>query len=228
MIFYLFKLKVLFYSRIIFFIISLSVVLITQSHFGKAQLDSLGDAYLLKQDEYWQTISQGNHKQDWQKMLAIGDLSRHHRYAELKNKLWKKVIHKEIKADTNHNQLNDSLIKWANKNKRNIDMQLKLADLYIVIGENKQADLLLNSLGKRFPDHLALSYKVITHNILNNQIERAKYQLKIYQIQGHRVAWHRFALFEKIQSYSNLLPINPLEKSDNSEAFLATKPYLVY
>lgn len=103
---------------------------------------------------------------EWDKLLRFGNISRHHRMAEIKTEIWWALINNmltEQNVATNSTQqipspkgFNRSIKQWLDKNKRNLDMQLAYAQWQYASGKTKKAFARVRKFALEFPQHQAL------------------------------------------------------------------------
>lgn len=110
--------------------------------------------------------------EQWREVLAFGDISRHHRFAEKKSAIWWALIeYKDVgqldKALTKKEK--KAIKKWLNKNKRNLDMQLAYHAWLYQSGEQAVAIKRVKNLAQKFPEYSAFSkqYRLWTKKTIN-------------------------------------------------------------
>ncbi len=135
------------YARVglLAYVMVLSYLLFSDS--GRSALNNIGQHYMAKQD---QQRRQQVEQLDWAALMALGDISRHHRYAAYKDKLWFEWVESGAKLDKSH-------IQWAERNRRNINMQLALAKYYGAKGKTAKQLKLLRQLYVKVPQHVELA-----------------------------------------------------------------------
>lgn len=177
MTFYQFRCKVTHYSRYGLFGYVVVTGILWCVAPGRAMINNFGQHYVAKQDGYFEDLANQPSVDNWQVFEDIGNISRHHRYAQLKNQLWSTLI------TTNPTKLDKSQSRWANKNKRDIQIQLQLADVYDRQGEFEKSYRVLAKLATKIPDHqkLLAAYQQAQHALHQGSIEaRAKNTLDDY------------------------------------------------
>lgn len=135
------------YAAAVLLVYVVLVVLVVTSPIGRNKLDEIAAQRVTDTD---QKMKENANKGKWKPFKKLGNISRHHRYAQYKTQVWLKDITQDKKLSKSH-------IRWANKNKRNIPMQLQLAAYYDKQGEYDKSFKLLQRLYKRVPNHLELA-----------------------------------------------------------------------
>jgi len=141
----------------------------------------------------------------WQQIQREGDISRHHPIAEIKSKIWWKLIKGNLYSnlkqspdkDTFNKKLQKQLVAWAKKNARDIQMQVAMSEYWIAHGK---PDMAITVLEKSFnlAPHLQSAAEVYIRVLY--QLEDAGQAQRIY-------ASHRLAASKKAQPY---LPVEQL------------------
>lgn len=127
------------------FVTTLALAFLTTP--GKEIVNRIGDSYI----DILDTMAASDAEEsNWTAFEALGEISRHHRYAEFKSQVWSQTLHRQDKLDK-------SYTRWANKNQRNIKMQLELADYYAAQGKQEKSFKLLRRLYAKVPDHPGLA-----------------------------------------------------------------------
>lgn len=117
---------------------------------------------------------------EWDKVQRFGNISRHHRMAEVKTAIWWALVNRtlnELQAvkpfetatkSQNATQVlieptqqlpkgvKRSIKQWLDKNKRNLDMQLAYAQWQYASGKTKKAISRVRKFARDFPQHQAL------------------------------------------------------------------------
>lgn len=142
------------YARVILFYYVVLCGLLVLTPTGHQIVDAVGESYI---DTYDMIRYQQAQEGLWDEFEALGNISRHHRYAEYKTQVWTQQLENPEKSG----KLDKSLTRWANKNKRNIPMQLQLAQYYQRQNKHEKAFKLLRRLYAQVPDHpqLAKAYR---------------------------------------------------------------------
>ena len=83
-------------------------------------LNAWAEKQITQEDSHWYELSRTADAHSWERFEELGEISRHHRYAELKTHLWYLLMNRdtfEMKSSM------PSLEDWTRKNRRNIPMQ---------------------------------------------------------------------------------------------------------
>ena len=154
MTFFQLRRKIIFFSRYLLFLYLIVVLIQIIFPFKQSTVDQAGTFYLQRQDNYWRDIANQDSEENWQKFESIGNISRHHRYATLKNKMWFSRLSKQKE---NQLVIDKSMTRWAKKNKRNILMQVILADYYSAHNKSDKSNNIISKLTERVPESELLS-----------------------------------------------------------------------
>jgi hypothetical protein len=128
--------------------ILLAVALVTLCTTQQYWAPWLGEWWLKKQDNYWvlpaDNFQPTNAQIHWERLLDLGDISRHHRYADFKTNLFLYITANSIALKDP-----DTLTDWAKKNRRDQIIQQQLVE-YQQQNNLKVYDRYLNELSSRF------------------------------------------------------------------------------
>lgn len=135
------------HARVVLFYYVALLLLLVLTTTGRTIVNAIGQHYIdVKDTIVYSWVA----KEQWQAFDELGNISRHHRYAPLKTQAWQNSLTKQQKLDKSHT-------RWINKNKRNIAMQLQLAEYYAAQGKHGKSFKILQKLYSRVPDHPQLA-----------------------------------------------------------------------
>ena len=154
MTFYQLRRKIIFYARYLLFLYAIVVLFQIIFPTSVSLVDEVGTLYLQRQDNYWRTVAAQSSDEHWQQIDSIGNISRHHRYATLKNELWLSILTRQTK---DRGDIDKSMTRWAKKNKRNILMQVILAEYYSANDKSDKSSNIISKLTERVPESELLS-----------------------------------------------------------------------
>lgn len=130
--------------------------LLLWAYIKKDNLDTYITDYTLNTfDQKYQKIASTPTKANWQAFQDLGEISRHHRYANLKTELWLAIMASSL-PKTMQNDEFESFFEWSKKQRRNIALQESYYD-FSKISPAPSNEKFIQELKERFPNEYSIT-----------------------------------------------------------------------